>query len=275
MGAVSDELLLAREWRTAHDRVRQLAQTDPYLDFTAGLEPLPPLLLGRATDALSDPVAQRCLGILPHRWAYVDLDQLVVWQRHVNLTYAQRYRSALSDTLSDEVLLEVAIGDAESQAPVHITRSSGNRFTFASPSTGFGVLASACLDPALVRGPNPFGYVSAVLCISVGFGLNFMTAVHFQDRLVLTNGTHRAYMLRRAGVTHVPCLVVQAKRRDDLQLINLPTDGGDAERALNSVRPALLRDYFNEDLVKVLRVPTAMNVLQVELKFEQTKVVLA
>jgi len=39
------------------------------------------------------------------------------------------------------------------------------------------------------------------------------------QRLILNNGSHRAFTLRQMGVTHVPCIVQHVSSRDELEVV--------------------------------------------------------
>jgi hypothetical protein len=58
-----------------------------------------------------------------------------------------------------------------------------------------------------VDGLDFAGVPKYVVAIAVGYGANFLAAAHVEGRLILWNGSHRAYALRAAGHTHVPCLI--------------------------------------------------------------------
>jgi ParB-like chromosome segregation protein Spo0J len=43
--------------------------------------------------------------------------------------------------------------------------------------------------------------------------MNVIHVIHVENRLVLANGSHRAYALHDLGITKVPCLVQQVIER--------------------------------------------------------------
>ena len=55
--------------------------------------------------------------------------------------------------------------------------------------------------------------------VAVGFGSNFMSAIYAENRLILHNGSHRAYTLRALGHTHAPCVIQHVYSREELNVI--------------------------------------------------------
>ncbi len=88
----------------------------------------------------------------------------------------------------------------------------------------------------------------------VGFGSNFLNAIQAEGRLVLNNGSHRAYALRDLGIMHAPCIVQHVSRREELEVLNQQLHA-EPDRYLKAARPPMLKDYFDPLLRAVLQVP--------------------
>src|SRR5207244_6337285 len=91
--------------------------------------------------------------------------------------------------------------------------------TFGSPSDALRFLDSGIVDFSQVLGYAPPGAEAALIAVSVGFGSNFLNAIHVENRLILNNGSHRAFSLRHLGLTHVPCIVQDVSSRQGLKAI--------------------------------------------------------
>jgi len=106
--------------------------------------------------------------------------------------------------------------------------------------------------------------------LAVGYGANYLTAIEIEGRLVLQNGSHRAYALREAGHTRVPCLIQRVSRREELEAII----GADhelnrrPELFLEAARPPVLKDYFDPQLRMLVHVPRTARQLRVAVNFE-------
>jgi hypothetical protein len=105
-----------------------------------------------------------------------------------------------------------------------------------------------------------------VVGLAVGFGTNFLNAVYIENRLILNNGSHRAYALRDMGVTHVPCIVQHASSRAELELVGSRFVRRDPDYYLKHPRPPMVKDYFDPQLRKI--VPVHRRLRQVTVKFE-------
>jgi len=266
-----DEIALTEEWKCASRHLRDLQHTESKFADVGELEPLPAQLATKADAVLQDPATRKSLSFLPHRWAIVELDRLIVWQKYINLEFADRVRSNLSPHPSADELLGVATGVNHELPPLHVTTLSSNSYAFSSASTDVRVLGTALLNPAEVDGNKSYGRPAAVLAVYFGYSINVMWAVHMGDRIMLVNGTHRAYALRAAGVTHAPCVVSRIASRDDLDLVGLPESTESTGSYFAKTRPPLLKDYFDDRLYKPISMPRTHNIIQLDLKFERTR----
>jgi hypothetical protein len=158
-----------------------------------------------------------------------------------------------------------AIGHSPIAPALRVTRLSDRLFAFASPSTNLRFLETARLEPTVVEGHCPGGSVAAVIGVFVGFGVNFFSAVQIHRRLILLNGTHRMYALRRMGIRHVPCLVRHAVASHDLELACAADVERQASVYLHAPRPPLFKDYFNPKLHKRFLSQRSDLVLQLQL----------
>ncbi|MBL8271812.1 hypothetical protein [Steroidobacter sp.] len=270
-GQRADDVALTREWRQANARLKEAVATDPKQVEMESLEPLAPHLAKQADDTLAQSKGSKALEFLPHRWANVELDRLIVWQKYVNLGYANSIRDTLPPKPTDQQILQLAAGDRGEAPAVHVNALGSNSFAFSSRSNDLRVLGAVPLDPRNVSGYEPYGNAAAVLAVYVGYGVNVMWAVRMGNRVMLANGTHRAYALRAHGVTHVPCVVSEVTTRDDLDLLGLPEGAKNNESYFTRPRPPMLRDFFDERLCKCIPVTRNQHLIQLDLKFERLK----
>jgi hypothetical protein len=210
---------------------------------------------------------------LPLEWRMIDLDRLILWQRFVDLTFVDRLLHRLPPQPTDRELLDFcAIGGTEPPIAVSGT-SGGNHFAFCSATNDFRVLDTFAIDPALVDPDRRRGRGVSAIAILVGYSPNAMWAVRISDRLVLINGTHRAYALRSRGVTQVPCLVSTVESRNDLEILEPPPSGTPSlEWHFNCPRPPLLRDFLDEELVHRVNSQRRRSVLNLELRFTRSRI---
>jgi hypothetical protein len=207
---------------------------------------------------------------VPSEIRLVDLDRVVVFQKYINLSHVDDLKRRLGPQPSAEEVFRFAL-PLEPQLPkVQMMQNSQNTFTFVSVSNDFRFLEAELVPSNIVSILRSTGRPVAVLGLAVGFGSNFMNVVHAENRLVLANGSHRAYALRALGIQKVPCLIQRVTRREELDLIAPGELAANAERYLKAPRPSMLRDYFDPALGKVVSVYRKNRVVRVQFVIEQT-----
>src|SRR2546426_4350870 len=146
------------------------------------------------------------------------------------------------------------------------SRVHGNKFVFVSPSNDMRFLGTMKLQGGNIQDYPPPGNLAGVVGLAVGFGSNFMNAIYAERRLILNNGSHRAYALRKMGVTHVPCIIQHVSSREKLDVTAASKVVDKPDYYLKHPRPSMLRDYFNPKLHKVM--PVHRQLKQIIVKFE-------
>ena len=269
-GQTSDQGQLAGEWRQANDHVVALESTEAGIADGVIASPLPASLVQLAEQVRSEPSFQGTFNLVPTEFGVVELDRLVVYQKFINLGFVGLLRSTFPVSPTEVDSANLAFGVQRPLAAVQQMQTAQNAFSFLSSSNDFRVLGTTLLQAQQVLAPTN-GRPVAHVVVAVGFGSNLLNVVSVEGRLVLNNGSHRAYFLRDIGVTHAPCVIQRVSRRDELELI-----GGEiyqnADRYLKSVRPPLLRDYFDPNLRKVVSVPRKNRSVRVQIGYEQLDV---
>jgi hypothetical protein len=267
-----DQNTLVSEWRSASDRVRELEQTE------GGIADNPPVTEVDSTAkplleaALAQPAAQKTFGLLPSTWLTVELDRLVVYQKFVNLRYVEELKREVPNPLTAPELARFSAGIGLPQSEVRVSQPNGNTFSFTSVSEDLRFLDLTLLEPSQVSQYVASGYPVKLVTVAIGYGPNFITALKIRNRLVLHNGSHRAFALRDLGVTHVPALVQDVSRDEELELVGVPDLPTFSDRYITSVRPALLKDYFDPHLRKIVPVVRKHRLVQVQAGWNQGKV---
>ncbi len=269
-GQTANQGDLARQWRAANDHVIQLEQVErgladdpPLGDPPADLQPL-------IAEVVANPVFQHAFRLLPTSVRMVELDRLVVFQKFINLAYINQLKETIGPNPTPERVLQTALPVNPQHPPVQMMQNTPNTFTFLCPSNDFRFLETQFLEPANIKGLASTGFPRFVLSLAIGFGSNLLNVIQAENRLVLNNGSHRAYALRELGVTHVPCLIQHVSRRDELDLV-----GGELQqspdRYLRGARPPLLKDYFDERLRMIVPVYRKNRMVRLQFGVEQAE----
>lgn len=254
-GQSADLRALADQWRAANDHIHDLESHEAGLADGVVVQPLDASVEPLRGTVLADPFFQRSFALIPASLGVVELDRLVVFQKNINLTYARTLEQSLGPSPSAETIFRFCLPFDHPQPPVNLGRIAGNQFVFYSPSTDFRFLDAALLQPRQITGYSSEGPLSGVVALMVGYGSNFLNVVQAEGRLILNNGSHRAYALRSRGITHAPCVLQQISRREELEFVGNQDLQSKPDLYLKGRRPPLLKDYFDPALRSVLLVP--------------------
>ncbi|MGQ0833898.1 MAG: hypothetical protein ACT4O5_03095, partial [Gammaproteobacteria bacterium] len=166
---------------------------------------------------------------------------------------------------SDEDIFRTCLPYNHPQPPAKWSRLDDESYIFVSPSNDMRFLGAMPLKGDHIEGyPHP-GELVGVIGLAVGFGSNFLNAIYCDKRLILNNGSHRAYALKEMGHTHVPCVVQHVSTRDELEMVASSEVRRDPDLYLKARRPSMLNDYFNPKLRKVIRAHRQLR--QVKVRF--------
>jgi hypothetical protein len=256
---------LVEEWHAANKIIRELEKAEAGLPDNPLLEPVDPsneLLL----EFLQVPLVRHSFNTVPTEVAYVDLDRMVVYQHHIDLTHVEQLKRKLGPSPTEEEIFRTCLPCAPSLPPVKWTRSHRDTFVFMSPSDDMRFLGALPLEPDNITDYPPPGNLAGVIGLAVGFGSNFLNAIYAENRLILNNGSHRAYALRDLGITRVPCIVQHVSTRDELSVLACTAVTDAPNFFLQEPRPMMLKDYFDRRLRKVMAVRRRLR--QVTVKFD-------
>jgi hypothetical protein len=267
-GSPADIGALMAAWRSANDRIAALEITEAGAADDAALTPVAPELQELRDQYLADPMIMRSFALLPSDVQAVDLDEVVVFQKSVNLRYAEQIGTALGKRISTEDLMRFSLGLDQPPPPVRFALAAQNAYSFVSESTDLRCLEVTTLDPRQITGFTPQGHAARVIGIVVGFSSNALNVVRANGRLILSNGSHRAYALRKAGVTLVPAVVQEVGHLDELALF--PAIKEHADMYLTARRPPLLKDYFDTSLHTIIELPRRLRQVRISYGVEVT-----
>jgi hypothetical protein len=91
-------------------------------------------------------------------------------------------------------------------------------------------------------------------------GSTFVQVAHYKGRFFLRDGYHRAVSLLRAGITTIPCILIEAHSFEEIGaepkvMFGYETLFGD--------RPPMLSDFFNESVSVDVLQPAIRKVVRV------------
>ncbi len=265
-GHRADAGALTDEWRAAAALIGKLEKTEAGWADGAAVEPLPAHLESLQEPFLRSPLVQHCFNTVPTQLGMVELDRLVVYQHHIDLSYVRSLKEKLGPAPTQEDIFRLCLPSEQPRPPVNWARSHRDTYIFSSPSNDLRFLGAMPLESGNVSGYPPPGALVGVVGLAVGFGSNFLSIIGASDRLILHNGSHRAFALRELGVTHAPCIVQHVYSREELNVVAASAVTERPEVFTKTPRPPLLKDYFDPNLRKI--VPVIRRLRQVTVKFQ-------
>ena len=260
---------LVDEWYAAREIVQTLEREESGAANGPTIVPLEPEEEPLLLEFLKDPVQRSSFNTVPAEVAIIELDTLVVYQKHIDVTHCDRLAAGLAPSPAQSQIFRTCLPYDHPSPPVKWSRVDADTWVFMSPSNDLRFLGAFPILSEHANSYATFGTVLGGVMLGVGFGSNFLNAIHVEDRLILHNGSHRAYTLRKLGVTHVPCIVQHVPSRDALDSVAPREVRSDADLYLRHPRPPMLRDYFDPRLCKVF--PFERKLQQITVRFETTE----
>lgn len=267
-----DRRALMDEWRLANDHLKMLEQQEAGWPDHPQIDDVPPHLHSLQAQVFADPMFQHAYDLLPATIGMIELDRLVVYQKNINLNHVRRIQERLGATPSEENLFRLCLPVDHEPPTVNGAWVAGNSYVFQSPSNDLRFHEPKLLSAEQITGYPPSGPVAGVLGLIAGFSPNYLQALYVENRLILGNGSHRAYALRDMGIKHVPCVILHVSRREELSLTGSPDVQQHPDRYLVAPRPPLLKDYFDQQLRKLVAVPRKLRQVKLTIGIEVTDV---
>jgi hypothetical protein len=268
-GAKIPQGVLAGEWRAANDHVRQLEVKE------AGLADNPPIdRTPKSQDALvkavtDDPIFKRSFQLVPADIGVVELDRLIVFQKYINLSYVRALQGKLGKKPTDDDVFRFCMPVDHPAPPVRLMQVAPNSYTFISSSNDFRFVEARLFGSEDLTHYVPQGPVTSVLGLVIGYGANFLNVVSVENRLILLNGSHRAYALRELGIKRIPCIIQRITRREELEAVIQGEVSQKPDLFLKAPRPPMLKDYFDPALTKQVPVVRKNRLVKVSFGVEQ------
>jgi len=265
-GRRADLGLMTDEWREAARRVLQLETEEAGAADRPAIQSLPKSMESLRQEFMRDPLVQHGYNTFPTQLGVVELDRLTVFQPHIDLSFVRLLKTRLGPAPGPEEVFRFCLPFDHPEPPVRWARSHHDTYVFTSPSNDLRFLGCMALQPENVSGYPLPGVLVGVLGLAVGFCSNFLSLICVDDRLIMHNGSHRAYTLRELGITHAPALIQHVYSREEFNTIASSAVLRQGETYLKHRRPPMLKDYFDPRLHKVI--PVIRRLRQVTVKFQ-------
>jgi len=233
-------------WRTAKSAVDGLSPPD----LSAEVLDIDDRFKVQLETVAKDPLFPE--AVHQKKWSFklLEIDKVVCFQQYVLTDYSEELAKEydLSDTGR---LIEFCVPSKRGKRPIAVV-SAPQEFTMLSSSQDLRVLGPGQMqDPVTKRTVFGFG---------VGWGSPFIQVVKFKDRYFLRNGYHRVYEIRKRGVSHVPCILIEGENFADTGAIK---PGFFAEKLLTSDKPPVFANFFSNEIAPSLQMKPFTKVVRV------------
>jgi len=267
-GARADRIALTDEWRAANDYYQELERSEAGIANSGNHRELDSCLAPLAEEVKAHPHYRRAFDTLPTGFGMVELDRLIVFQKHITRTFVDRLMARIGPAPDPEALFRICLPLDPPEPHVQICQVGSQRYVFRCESTDLRYHETTVLRPQQVQEYHSFGAIAGIIAVVVGFGCNFLNVVRVGNRMLLNNGYHRACALRALGLTHAPCIIQTATRVDELPLTVKGRVAEEAEFYFESARPPLLKDFFDPKIRKALPIRSQMHLVEVSLEIK-------
>lgn len=267
-----DEAVQLEQWRQAKAVALGLIDEESGYADNVGVQALPDDLQPLGAAALRQPSMHRITRQVPRAWCMVEVDRMVVFQESLNLRHLDELKRSFPIDPSAHEVMELATGQGPvAQPTVHYSQADGD-YAFSSKSNDLRFLDVAVVDPSEIAHYEPYGAASHAIVVYLGFSDNVISATRVGRRVILTNGSHRAYLLRSLGIRYIPCLVTDANDSGLSDILLPAAIKQDREFYLHAARPPLFKDYNDVRLTQIVPVVRKDYVLRAKLDLKRTTV---
>lgn len=237
MGAKNPKLL-ADHWTSARKRLALETGSPVQHPGQPEVLDIPTQHQAYLTGVQSNPRFQLTVGKLNWEFKLVEIDPLLAFQVQIESGHAADICAPLGQNPELQAQLEVCLPHGVQDVPTTMTDDPGNTelqgsTSFESENANLRILAGGPI------GPNQTHMVF-VAGIAIGEGSRLVQVVELAGRLYLKNGFHRAYGLRRTGVTHIPCILLKGTTYADTGAMQ---EGTFPHQLLESANPPVLGHY--------------------------------
>lgn len=236
-------------WQQARTSFEQIQRQESGI---ANNPAIVPITQNEKIEALrNDLLFQRSFLNTPFTFGMVEIDTLIAPQRQVYLNYVDEMEQRLPKNPTLDDLIDICMPLNPFSPDPKVTQTGNGSWIFSSPSPDFRFLGGhlkSQLTEDDIQLTQVSGFPVKAITLFVGYGSSSINVIHANNRLILNNGFHRVYALRRRGITRIPVVIQQVTN----PAIEFPQQmlGLSSAYLLNDPRPILVKDFFTNGLTR-------------------------
>lgn len=243
---------ITHAWEEASVRMTKLAENEAGIADKIVIEEPPQSIQTRLVAIKGDRLFNASFSAMPTSFKVVDIDYLVAPQREVNLDYVDAICERIPGNTIEE-LIEFCVGPRTEPPELKSLQTHQNQMIYSSRSLDLRFLGGSpkAITEDDIKVAYGGGQPVEVATLLVGFGAAPINVFMVGNRLILNNGFHRVVALRKVGITRIPVVVQQVAN----SAFEFPEQilGLSRSYLLDSPRPVLVKDFFDDTLTLELR----------------------
>lgn len=204
------------------------------------------------------PQVQASFPDVPWRIEWVDLRKVLSVQKLITTDGLDVRVSNAAD--SDAALVELCLPAEQPVPPLGaFVDHDGLGVTISSLNPNLRAVTSQVADALVAPGPGLPPQKMSAITFLVNLGTSYLQVAHYQGRYFLRDGYHRAAGLLRAGISHVPAVVIEAP---SFQYV-APTPGLFDHEVAFGLRPPGLADFWDDTVASDALQPAMRKVVRI------------
>jgi hypothetical protein len=192
------------------------------------------------------------------RPAYVELSQVVSLQKLIHL---EGLEARVAEIQADSpALLELCLPTSQQLPPSGAIVDLDNKgLTLSSLNPNLRIMGNQLAEAQVSLAPGLPPMRAQAVTLFVSIGSSYLNLGWYQNRAILRDGYHRAAALLQAGISRVPCLVIEVRSLEELGC----PPGAVAYDVLFGERPPTLSDFWDETVTCEVMRPAIRKVLRI------------
>lgn len=233
----------------------QVSSRSPYTPASAEVAATDQATLDRIT---ARPEVQAQFGNMRWRVAMIDLSYVLSFQKIINLGALDERLAPVEKNPSQ--LIDFCLPVNQPVPPLGaFTDPDGKGFTISSLNPNLRIAGGMIQKVELSPAPGLPPISTQAVSIFVTMGASYLQVAFYNGRYFLRDGYHRAAGLVRAGMTIVPCIMIEA---DNFEQLAIPP-GSLTYEVLFGEHPPIVADFWNNDVSADIRIPVVRKVIRV------------
>jgi hypothetical protein len=206
-----------------------------------------------------DRIKSEAVRGLPWSFKKVEIDGLINFQKHVNLSYVEMISKGC-DFSNEKDLIDICFTDRFLNRTSTAVKVAENQYNVSADGDDLMLLGT---DSVLNKDSK-----TRTISVEVGWGVPSVQVVKLGGKYILQNGCHRVYALRAKGVLFVPCVLIEGQTPANVGNPGQP--GFSSEGLVMSDTPPTFAAFFSDKLSATIKMRPRHTMITVSAQVQKT-----